>query len=316
MKLMTLFTISGLLCLVLVFNYASAFYSDQAAKQEGQQEALMEVAESDESDLPEQQQDLAEEFSLLDSSAKEAQATEEAGIVPATLEIPAIDVTAPVETVGVLENGQMGVPAETKNVGWFEPGFRPGTKGNAVLAGHVDSKTGPAVFYHLEDLQPGDEIVVNNENGESLTFTVQDLTSYPRNEAPIEEIFGNTDGRYLNLITCVGTFDQSAGTHDKRLVVRAELNEESAEPDTEPPAAPENVEISGNFVTWHAVRDENIAGYRVYRSEDDGEFEHVASISEHERKTYTDEEATEHRYYITAVNLAGQESEPSEIAGD
>lgn len=96
MKLMTVFSISGLLCLLLVYNYASAYYSDQAAKQKCQQEALMEVAESD---VAEQQQDMEKEFSLLGNGAEEAQVSEEAGIIPATLEIPAINVTAPVETI-------------------------------------------------------------------------------------------------------------------------------------------------------------------------------------------------------------------------
>ncbi|WP_373894706.1 sortase domain-containing protein [Virgibacillus natechei] len=324
MKIMTLFTISGLLCLLLVFGYVSAYSSEQHSEKASDEESeqlsnhanLEEIidteAESESSadrDVP-----LSDEFTLLDSDGEkmdEMNSTSE--IIPAEIELPKIDVSAPIENVDILENGEMGVPSEAGNVGWFEPGFKPGNMGSAVLAGHVDSKTGPAIFYDLDELEMGDEIHVTGQEGETLTFVVRKLENYPRDAAPIEEIFGSTDGRSLNLITCTGVFDQSEGTHEERLVVYTELKEEKSDP----PPAPDNVEISGDFITWHAVREENIAGYRVYKgSDEDREFEHVASISTHERKTFTDEETGDHSYYITAVNIKGEESEPSEIAVD
>ncbi|MDZ5784054.1 class F sortase [Marinococcus luteus] len=66
---------------------------------------------------------------------------------PEELSVPSIDVSAPLEPVGVLDNGQMGVPSSEKGVAWFEPGPEPGEKGNAVMAGHVDSIDGPSVFF-------------------------------------------------------------------------------------------------------------------------------------------------------------------------
>lgn len=146
---------------------------------------------------------------------------------PEELSVPSIDVSAPLEPVGVLENGQMGVPSTENGVAWFEPGPEPGEKGNAVMAGHVDSVDGPSVFYELENVQAGEQVRVTSEDGQELVFEVQRVVSYPREEAPIEEIFGSSDSRNLNLITCAGTFEQEHGTHDERLVVYTELTEES-----------------------------------------------------------------------------------------
>ncbi|MGG0642520.1 class F sortase [Sporosarcina gallistercoris] len=149
--------------------------------------------------------------------------SEQKGITPVTLEIPVIGVKSDVENVGELNNGQMGVPEGVDNVGWFEPGTLPGNRGSSVMAGHIDSLTGAAVFYKLDQLKKGDEVVVRDADGESLTFIVTRSERYPRNAAPIEEIFGFSYGSRLNLITCTGEFDRKAKTHEERLVVFTEL---------------------------------------------------------------------------------------------
>ncbi|MCA0989394.1 class F sortase [Guptibacillus algicola] len=141
------------------------------------------------------------------------------GIVPAQLVIQEIGVDAKVEHVGQLPNGQMDVPTEDKNVGWYELGAEPGEAGNAVIAGHVDNKTGPAVFFHLGDLKPGDVLTVTSDKGKSYEFTVESIASYPRNNAPLEKIFGMSNKPRLNLITCSGGFNRNAGTHEERMVV-------------------------------------------------------------------------------------------------
>lgn len=145
------------------------------------------------------------------------------GIEPTTLYIPAIDVETEIVPVGILENGEMGVPEDDTKVGWFEPGYQPGLRGNAVIAGHVDNKRGPAVFFYLKDLKKGDKIHVSNDNGVTLTFIVQKTESYKTEEAPIQEIFGKFPRPRLNLITCTGRFDRKLGGHEERLVVYTEL---------------------------------------------------------------------------------------------
>lgn len=263
-------------------------------------------------------QEIEEEFALVgdetETVAAEAREPEADRPDPVSLAVPAIDITADLEPVGVLENGQMGVPSTENGVAWFEPGVSPGEQGNAVLAGHVDSRTGPAIFYDLQELEAGDEIKITDEKGEILTFVVQRAESYDRKDAPMEEIFGATDSRNLNLITCTGTFDQSEGTHDKRLVVYTELQDEEIEniESGEPPEAPTTVEKTASHVSFHAVRDNDaVVGYRIYQTDEAGDTEQVASIAAHERKSYSASDLSEHTYYVTTVDIYGQESEPS-----
>jgi sortase A len=151
----------------------------------------------------------------------------EYGVVPTRIEIPAIDVNASTETVGLLDNGQMGVPEDFMKVGWFKPGAMPGERGSSVLAGHVDNKTGPAVFFDLKDLSKGDEVIIHGKNDEKLVFEVTGKEVYPMNDAPVEDIFGYTSRRSMKLITCTGPFDRSRGGHIDRLVVYTELKSAS-----------------------------------------------------------------------------------------
>lgn len=145
------------------------------------------------------------------------------GIVPIAIEIPALNISTEIEKVGRLENGQMGVPKGMDTVGWFSDGAKPGSPGNAVMAGHVDSKSGPAVFYKLEELKNGDEVIVKDQDGKALTFEVTGKEKYNRKTAPVEKIFDYAYGSKLNLITCTGTFNVEEGTHEERLVVYTEL---------------------------------------------------------------------------------------------
>ena len=117
----------------------------------------------------------------------------------------------------------MDVPSNYTDVAWYERGPAPGTPGNAVIAGHLDSTTGPAVFYRLEDLGPGDEIITTTADGQEYRFIVTTSEVYDAADAPLERIFGNALRPQLNLITCDGAFDRSQRQYDKRLVVYTEL---------------------------------------------------------------------------------------------
>lgn len=142
---------------------------------------------------------------------------------PVSLEIERSGVDAHIEYVGLTEDGAMDVPQEWENVGWFEPGTLPGEVGNSVIAGHYDSPTGPAVFYELRELEPGDLITVLTDEDERLTFEVTKTEMVLAAEAPLDEIFGPSEARNLNLITCDGIWDQSANMYDHRLVVYTTL---------------------------------------------------------------------------------------------
>ncbi|MFM1653121.1 sortase domain-bontaining protein [Brevibacillus sp. B_LB10_24] len=148
------------------------------------------------------------------------------GITPARLEIPAIKLNAPVEPVGVLENGQMGVPKAFDRVGILMPWTKPGENGSAVIAGHLDHYTGPAVFYGLKKLKPEDKVIVSDKNGRKLNFVVKSVEFFPAAKAPRQRVFGESDTPRLNLITCAGKFNKKTQQHSQRLVVFTQLAEE------------------------------------------------------------------------------------------
>lgn len=145
---------------------------------------------------------------------------------PVQIEIPAIGVVALVEQVGLTRDGAMDTPKGWMNAAWFSPGFRPGEAGNSVIAGHLDSRTGgPAVFWSLSRLQPGDEVMVTYQNGDRYTFAVQDAETVPydiEGEA-VAAIFGPSQTSDLNLITCNGVWDRGKATYTQRLVVYTSL---------------------------------------------------------------------------------------------
>jgi len=144
-------------------------------------------------------------------------------ITPSNLSIPSIGVNADINPYGLDEEGAMAVPDNGNEVAWFEPGFEPGQVGNAVLAGHVDSEKAPAVFWDLKELQPGDEVIIQDDEGKELIFIVTKTEIYDRNESPIQQIFGASDKRKLNLITCSGFFDREIHNYVDRMVVYTEL---------------------------------------------------------------------------------------------
>lgn len=143
---------------------------------------------------------------------------------PVMLEIPAIGVSAPIEQVGRLASGQMDVPRIAMNVAWFDESALPGQKDRpAVIAGHLDSPTGPAVFYKLRMLVPGDELLITYENGDRHVFVVDGKERYYDDDAPLSKIFGRNPGRTMNLITCDGAWDAGAANYQQRLVVYTRL---------------------------------------------------------------------------------------------
>lgn len=113
----------------------------------------------------------------------------------------------------------MDVPKRWENVAWYKPGYEPGVPGNAVIAGHLDSDTGPAVFWNLKSLTPGDVVSIVNDRGETVRFAVKTSEVYFADDAPLLRIFGPSDTARLNLITCDGAFDKEARKYDRRLVV-------------------------------------------------------------------------------------------------
>ena len=142
---------------------------------------------------------------------------------PVRLQIPAIAVSTPLVRLGRLPDGSLEVPKDWGTAGWYDGGPRPGQPGPAVILGHVDSRTGPAVFYRLRDLRPRDIIRVGLSDGRILVFGVQQVERYPKNEFPTEAVYFPTLNRELRLITCGGEFDYASRSYRDNIVVYATL---------------------------------------------------------------------------------------------
>ena len=140
---------------------------------------------------------------------------------PVRLEIPAIGVSSPLVRLGLNRDGTMQVPGDFEVAGWFTGAPQPGQLGPAVIAGHVDSRTGPAVSHRLRELRPGDQIRVVRADRRVVRFEVESLASYPKQELPDDRVFGATTAPALRLITCAGAFDRAMDSYRDNLVVSA-----------------------------------------------------------------------------------------------
>ena len=143
------------------------------------------------------------------------------GDVPVTVRIPAIDVESRLVRLGIAQDGTMEVPQDYSRAGWLRTGPVPGGRGPAVIAGHVDSHRGPAVFFRLRELRPGDEIEVTQKDGDVVTFVVRSVEQYAKAQFPTERVYGPVPGPVLRLITCSGEIDPVSGHYIDNTVVFA-----------------------------------------------------------------------------------------------
>jgi sortase (surface protein transpeptidase) len=142
---------------------------------------------------------------------------------PVRIEIPAIGVSAAVVRLGLNRDGSMQVPKDFALTGWFTGSPAPGETGPAVIAGHIDSRSGPAVFYRLRELRAGDRVTVARADGTTVRFAVDSVVQYPKRAFPTEAVFGPAPEPLLRLITCGGTFDYFRRSYRDNVVVTARV---------------------------------------------------------------------------------------------
>jgi LPXTG-site transpeptidase (sortase) family protein len=146
---------------------------------------------------------------------------------PVRVEIPRIGVSSKLIKLGKKANGTVNAdpPALPWDVaGWYTGSPRPGDRGSAVIMGHVDSReTGPAVFYHLRELRPGDQVLVKRDDGSVVRFAVDRTAQFPKDNFPTDEVYFPTLQSQLVLITCGGSFDNIAGHYRSNIIVFAKL---------------------------------------------------------------------------------------------
>ena len=164
------------------------------------------------------------------------------------LQIPVLNVKAPVLGVGLTAENVMDAPKGPigdpvwQTAFWYRGSGIPGESGTAVIAGHVtDLLSNPEIFANLEDLNPGDVIIVHSKNSaQDIRFIVDQVKVYSIQEssdpAVLARIFGigpiegtvpqpAPDGlSHLTLITCAGSY--ANGQFDQRTVVFATRSQE------------------------------------------------------------------------------------------
>jgi hypothetical protein len=142
--------------------------------------------------------------------------------VPTEIDIADIGVRADVESLVRNPDGTLATPQNWNDAGWYSQGVTPGDPGPAVVVGHRDSAAeGPAVFWRLGELTPGELVTVTESDGNTNTFTVQSLERVAKSDFPTDEVYGPSAHRLLRLITCTGDFDYDARSYVDNLVVTA-----------------------------------------------------------------------------------------------
>ncbi|MGK3937948.1 class F sortase [Streptomyces sp. RP5T] len=149
------------------------------------------------------------------------------GARPQRLDIPALRVQAPVVARGLDARGAPDPPPfdQPGVVGWYAAGAKPGAAGTALMVGHVDTETRPAVFHRISTLQPGGTIRVIRDDGRVAEFTVEDVRVLSREDFDARQAYGPRErGRAeLRLITCGGTFDRASRKYTANVIVSAYL---------------------------------------------------------------------------------------------
>ena len=142
---------------------------------------------------------------------------------PTWLSIPSLGIRTKLIHLGVKSDGTLQVPSSTTVAGWYTGSPRPGTVGSAVIAGHVDSRTGPGIFFWLRTLHRGDRIYVGRADGTMAVFTVTKIRKFAKDDFPTAAVYGAVPDAELRLITCGGIFDRSLGRYLSNVVVFARL---------------------------------------------------------------------------------------------
>lgn len=142
---------------------------------------------------------------------------------PQRLRVESIGLDTAFIELGRQADGTMEVPERYDIAGWYKYAPTPGEIGPAVIAGHLDSYKGPAVFYRLKELQPGQIIEVTRSDGTVVKFKIDAVRQFPQDNFPTKEVYGNIPYAGLRLITCGGNFNRLSRQYDQNTVVYAAM---------------------------------------------------------------------------------------------
>jgi len=157
-------------------------------------------------------------------SAAPVTVTARAAKTPAALDVPAIGVhTTGLVDLGLAPSGALEVPKDAATTGWFALSPVLGETGPAVLAAHVDHDGVPGVSARLHEMKVGDTATVTRSDGVPLRFTAYRVERFGKATFPTADVYGNTAGPELRLVTCGGEFDRTAHHYRDNVVVFARL---------------------------------------------------------------------------------------------
>lgn len=142
---------------------------------------------------------------------------------PLSITVPTANITSSLGQVALNPDGTIQVPTDFGQAAWYRLGPTPGELGPAVIVGHVDSRTGPAVFYQLSSIRPGQMIDVTRTDKSVAHFRVDAIEVYRRDQFPTKTVYGPINYAGLRLITCGGTYNKNAKAYEANVVVFATL---------------------------------------------------------------------------------------------
>lgn len=144
---------------------------------------------------------------------------------PVRLEIPRLGVRTSLLSLGKNPDGTLQVPSidQVDQAGWYRYGAAPGSRGAAVIAGHIDSRTGPAVFHRLSELRPGDRVAVLRKDKRTAVFQIDRVARVPKSRFPTTEVYGDLAYPGIRLITCGGSFDRTAHQYTENVIAYGHL---------------------------------------------------------------------------------------------
>ncbi len=140
---------------------------------------------------------------------------------PVAVALPRLGIRSELDRLHLQSGGELAAPPRWDVAGWYAGGSRPGQRGPAVIAGHVDGPDGPAVFWQLRDVRAGDRVEVARADATTAQFVVTRTLAVPKSGFPTEEVYGPTQQAELRLITCTGPFDRRSGHYTDNLIVFA-----------------------------------------------------------------------------------------------
>ncbi len=143
--------------------------------------------------------------------------------VPERLIIPSIQLNSELIPLGRYPDGSIEMPSWPSIPGWYKYGPTPGEIGPAIIAGHLDTWTAPAIFWRLHELKTGSEIDVTREDGTTARFAVMGIKQLPRDSFPTQEVYGNINYAGIRLLTCGGTFNPQTMRYSDNTVVYGKL---------------------------------------------------------------------------------------------